>query len=385
MLPAPGAWRRPRVAAPAAVRVQGRRAEPAGQGGQHDRAAGAPAAPAVVGGELVGVGTVGGDGARAGDPARTDEHDAAAGRTVGVGRGEVVRRAGTAAAAEQRARPGRRHRCTTPAAGGLVGVPGVAADAATAAVAAATAAGVLVVGGRVRVRAAAAGVAGCTAGRVAAGVAVSRPPSPAVSRRCPRPCCRRRSRSRSPRCPPSCARERRRAGCRRRRGSPSPSTLTVPASVSVLATSSASTPPTEPSHGRAVSPAPVVAVVYDGTRTTWNVRCPRAPVAAAVVYVCSSPPPAPAPLTCTVPPTTADVAVTYSYAPARAQGGARRWPGRRPPPCAVRVGVRRVERRVLDLDDQQHVAGRDRRSPRPSPAPTCSEVAPAAAVPTPGK
>ena len=129
MLPAPGAWVAQASPPPAAVRVQGGRAEPAGQGGQHDRAAGAPAAPAVVGGELVGVGTVGRDGAGAGDPARTDEHDAAAGRTVGVGRGEVVRGAGAAAAAEQRARPGRRHRCTTPAAGGLVGVPGVAAHA----------------------------------------------------------------------------------------------------------------------------------------------------------------------------------------------------------------------------------------------------------------
>ena len=63
---------------------------------------------------------------------------------------------------------------------------------------------------------------------------------------------------------------------------PRPSTLDVPLRVRVDVVSSARTPPTEPFHAAAVRPELVVAVVYCGTRTTWNVRCPAVAVAAAV-------------------------------------------------------------------------------------------------------
>ena len=47
--------------------------------------------------------------------------------------------------------------------------------------------------------------------------------------------------------------------------------------------SSARTPPVEPFQAAAVSVELVVAVVYCGTRITWNVRWPAVAVAAAEV------------------------------------------------------------------------------------------------------
>ncbi len=164
---------------------------------------------------------------------------------------------------------------------------------------------------------------------------------------------------------------------------PSPSTLTVPASVSVADTSRASTPPTEPFHGNAVRPELVVAVVYDGTRTTSNVRRPRAPVAAASVYVCSSPPPGPAPLTCTAPAVTADVAVTYSYEPVAPRAVKPAAGSAAGPPCPYEP--------VFDESNcasctwsTSSTSPAARGVAAPAPAPTSIDVAPAAAVPTPG-
>ena len=76
--------------------------------------------------------------------------------------------------------------------------------------------------------------------------------------------------------------------------------------------SSASTPPAEPFQAAAVSVELVVAVVNWGTRTTWKVRWPVVAVAAACVYVLSSPAPGPVPLIPTLPATTPEVASTYS-------------------------------------------------------------------------
>ncbi len=161
-----GAGGGPGIGAGPAARRNGQAGQVPVQGREDDAAAGAAASAAVVVGRGPGQ-AVRGDRARTGDVADPDHHDPAAGCAARHDAGAVVARAGAAAAAHDDLRRRGGEDLAAVAADVETAVPGEPALAARAAVGPAAAAGVLVVGGRVPVRSAAAGVAGRAPGHAA--------------------------------------------------------------------------------------------------------------------------------------------------------------------------------------------------------------------------
>ncbi len=160
----PGTGRRPGIGARASVRRGGEAGEVAAEGGEHDGSARAAASAAVVVRHRTGR-AVGPDGAGVRDASDPDHHDAAARRAARQRAAAVVSCAGSAAATRDDLGRGSRERRSAEPADVQAAVPGASALASRAAVAAATAAGVLVVDGRLSVGSAAAGAARSAAGR----------------------------------------------------------------------------------------------------------------------------------------------------------------------------------------------------------------------------
>ena len=180
----------PRVPSAPAVGVQRRSCQRTARRREHDRPAGAAASSSVVLGEVVRGCAVGRDRSGSAHGPGPDEHRATTGRPARRRRREVVPGTGAAATAQEDSSCRGGKRDASVAAAVEVGVPGVAALPTGPAVAATAATGVLVIGRRVAVGAAAAGIGRGAARGVAAGVAVARRraqrgPSDALA-----PCCR---------------------------------------------------------------------------------------------------------------------------------------------------------------------------------------------------